>query len=885
MKRFILLTIALALSASALFARKITYSAVNTPAEKVFADLMKITGYNFSYDSSVLRGLKISVNASDASLDSVLSRIFADTPVTYSIRGRNVVLKRKPLPPREFLLSGTVTEQSSGETLIGALVRSSSGKVAVTNSAGHYSLSLSPGKNTVTVTYPGYAPSTAVITLAAPMSLDFTLLPLGIADRSLGEVTVTADRKAHIAMHSSDIGRLTLSSAEIAATPVLFGETDLIKSLHFQPGVTSGVEGLAAMYVHGGANDENLYMLDNVPVYQINHFGGLFSAFNTEAIKNVDFYKTSFPARYNGRLSSILSVNTRDGNSARRQGSLRLGLTSGAFNIEGPLFSSSTTYSLALRRSWFDALTVPALAIYNSRRSDKENTTIARYAFTDINAKITHRFSDRSRVHAMFYFGDDYLRGGDRNEWHGVGLICERRKADISRLKWGNIIGSLGWNLQLSSLLSGELTASVSRYRASLRNFTSLYTEYSGDISTSSRERTYENRNRITDLSLRADFSFNPASAGRFTFGAALTSHDFIPQDETSRLINADTLFSAQSVFRRIHALEGAAYLGYDTDLSRSLRLSVGVNTGFFHTGSPVRSHVDPRASVRWAVNDLTSLKFAYSRSSQYVHQLTESSLSLPTDRWVPVSESLRPQRADKIAAGFYRRLNKGFILSAEVYYKWFHNLIDYRDDYFLLPQQAPWQQLVCTGSGRARGFDLMVAREYGRISGHIAYSYLLTDRIFPQKNGGLRFPARFDNRHKINILLSWKINSRWEVNAGWTGMSGNRITLSLQDYQLLSAPGMPHIGSPGFSGVIDVNPSTNNFRLPFYHRLDIGVNRHTARGMWNFSLYNAYSYMNVISVRKVRYFDSNLFFPISSGYEKYRLIPVIPSVSYTWFF
>lgn len=885
MKRCVLLAIALLFSASMLFAQKITYSAVNLPADKVFADLMKITGYNYSYDTTLLRGLRVSVDARDASIDSVLSRIFAGTPVTYSIRGRNVVLKRRHLPPREFLLSGIVTEQSSGETLIGALVTSSSGKVAVTNPTGHYSLRLPPGRTTLTVTYPGFAPATATMNISAASSVNFSLSPSRLADNTLGEVTVTADRKAHIAMHSADIGRLTLSSTEIAATPVLFGEADVIKSLQFQPGVTSGVEGLAAMYVHGGANDENLYMLDNVPIYQINHFGGLFSAFNTEAIKNVDFYKTSFPARYNGRLSSILSVNTRDGNSAARHGSFRLGLTSGAFNIEGPLFSSSTTYSLALRRSWFETLTVPALALYNSRRSDKENTTIARYAFTDINAKITHRFSGRSRVHAMFYYGDDYLRGGDRNEWHGVGLIRERRKADISRLKWGNIIGSLGWNLQFSPLLSGEFTASVSRYRASMRNFTSYYAEYTGDISPASRERTYESRNRITDLSLRADFSFSPAFAGRFTFGAALTSHTFIPQDETSLLINADTLFSAQSAFRRIHALEGAAYLGYDADLSRSLRLSVGVNTGFFNTGSPVRAHVDPRASVRWAVNDLTSLKFAYSRSSQYVHQLTESSLALPTDRWVPVSGSLRPQRADKIAAGFYRRLNKGFILSAEVYYKWLHNLIDYRDDYFLLPQQAPWEQLVCAGSGRARGFDIMVAREYGRISGHVAYSYLLSDRLFPQKNGGHRFPARFDNRHKINILLSWKINSRWEVNAGWTGMSGNRITLSVQDYKLLAAPGVPHIGTPSFSGVIDVTPAANNFRLPFYHRLDIGVNRHTARGMWNFSLYNAYSYMNVISVRKFRYFDSNLFLPLSSGYEKYRLIPVIPSVSYTWFF
>lgn len=310
--------------------RDVTLRATGRPAEEVFALLMKQAGCNFSYDTSLLRGRRVTVDVDGAPLEDALKQMFEGTSIGWVVKGNTVVLKRRKVAPepRQAVVDGYVTERSTGEPLIGALVRIE-GAAASSNSTGHYSLHVKRGRRVVTASYPGFIAVTDTIEIGGNMKVDFKLDELSEGSRQLGEVTVEADRRNYIAMHSADIGRLNLTRSDILSTPAMFGESDVIKTLQMQPGVMSGVEGLASMYVHGGSNDENLYMLDNVPLYQVNHFGGLFSAFNTEAIKNVDFYKSSFPARYNGRLSSIMAVNTRDGDASGHHGQFRLGLTSG----------------------------------------------------------------------------------------------------------------------------------------------------------------------------------------------------------------------------------------------------------------------------------------------------------------------------------------------------------------------------------------------------------------------------------------------------------------------------------------------------------------------------------------------------------------------------
>ncbi|MCM1518511.1 MAG: TonB-dependent receptor [Pseudoflavonifractor sp.] len=878
--RILLSLIVLLLTSVSSMAVNVSVRAVGQPAESVFKELMRQTGKNFVYSSGLLSGVKVTVEANDRPLERVLDEMFRGTDITYNIKGNNVVLRRRTRQAM-IVVSGYVREEGTGESLIGALVvDSSSKKTVATNSAGFYSIYVTPGQVTLAVSYPGFDAESRTMTIRSDSRVDFTLKERGSGSaRQLSEVVVVADPNKSIAMESTDVGRLNLTRADITSTPTLFGEADVIKTLQLQPGVSAGVEAMAGMYVHGGANDENLYMLDNIPLYQVNHFGGLFSAFNTEAIKNVDFYKSTFPAKYDGRLSSIMAVNTKDGSMEGHHGSFKLGLTSGALNIDGPIIKGKTTYALAVRRSWFEVLTVPGLAIYNAVRQEKESTTVARYSFTDVNAKVTHHFSDNSQLHAMFYFGEDFLKGGDKRNVEDAENDETMRESGISKLRWGNLVASLGWNYAFSSKLFGEFTGAYTHYRSSLNREDEDYLESAGSVIEDSR-RDYTTRNSIRDWTFRADMIWRPASSHHVTFGANYTFHTYKPQDNSGILYNAGVIVSQAVESQQVHASEIGAYIGDDWELSQSVRVNAGVHVGLFSLSGKSHWNIDPRLALRWRVNDHWSVKGAYARMSQYVHQLTESAISLPTDQWVPVAGEMRPQKSDKISVAGYYSFGHGneFTASVEAYYKWMDHVIDYRDDYFLMPNDTPWQDKLCAGSGRAKGLDFMVRRNAGKITGHVAYSLLWADRQFDAKNDGRRFPARFDNRHKINVLLNWRINEKWEVNAAWTGMSGNRFSLFAQDYEILDTPDLPVVGDPSFDGLIDMNGGINNYRLPFYHRLDIGANRYTKHGMWNFSLYNAYCNMNVISVKKNRgyYYDS---------FQKFRLIPILPSVSYTWFF
>ncbi len=334
---------------------------------------------------------------------------------------------------------------------------------------------------------------------------------------------VHGDKNNSLAMESASIGALNIGRGIIASTPVIFGESDVIKALQLEPGVSPGVEGMAGMYVHGGNVDENLYMLDNIPLYQVNHFAGLFSAFNTEAIRNVDFYKSSFPAKYDGRLSSFMDVHTKDGSLEEHHGSVKLGLTSGAFNIDGPIWKGRTSYSFAIRRSWYDLLTIPAMAIYNSFSKDEKLET--GFAFTDINAKINHRFSDRSSAYVMFYFGEDYLhvkQSWDKDVTDGYYDLNK------NNLRWGNLVASAGWNYVISPSIFGEFTAAYSRYSSRLSHYEEDGEKEEGRILSYSMSEVNSDNN-IHDWIFRADFDWHPHSGHTVNFGASYVRHGFLP--------------------------------------------------------------------------------------------------------------------------------------------------------------------------------------------------------------------------------------------------------------------------------------------------------------------------------------------------------------------
>lgn len=894
--RLSILATTMAVSALTLQAQNVTLTATNISAESVFADIMHQTGKNFIYPADLLKDLKVSVKAKNTPLTEVMSNIFKGTGISYKIKGNNVTLRRdKSTFTTKYTISGFIKEAGNDEALVGATVLDlKTGKGTVTNANGFYSLTVPTGDVDLKVQYVGFNPYlSGNFSLTKNKQLNITLT----MSHELEELTVNATVNNTKAMLTTEIGSLNLTNDAIKATPVIFGESDVVKTLQLEPGVSAGIEGMAGMYVHGGDTDENLYMLDNIPLYQINHFGGLFSAFNTEALRNVDFYKTTFPSKYDGRLSSFMDVHTKDGSLKEHHGSFRLGLTSGAFDINGPIIKDKTSYSVAVRRSWYDLLTIPALAIAN-KLNDSYNTHF-RYAFTDFNAKLNHHFSQKSSAYLMFYYGEDYLNAGEddkgkENDYYEYGFVenngiigsittpiqkPESEKDNSytdtrANLTWGNIVASSGWKYVFSPRIFGEITGAFTRYFSSLKNKKEDY-NITGEQINSFSKSSFTHKNNINDIIVRADFNCLLLPENKMDFGASYTHHNFLPSRGVLSSTKDNDWLQVEDNVPHYIANEISFYISDDFSLGNWLRVNGGINYSLFSIGDKTKTNLSPRISCRVTPIHNLALKAGYSRSVQYIHQLAESSISLPTDQWIPITGDQTPQTADKIALGTYWSTpDRQYTFSIEGYYKWMHNLIDYTDEYYLMPPTSSWTEKLGIGEGKSRGIDLKVTKEFGNITGHIAYSLLWADRKFPEKNKGEWYPARFDNRHKINISISWKINSQWDIGAAWTGMSGNRITLPLQCWS------DPMLGPWHFD--MDYYDKTNNYRLPFYHRLDLSATRKTKKGYWTFSVYNAYSYMNVIAVRRDSGWHNGEF---SDMFQHIRAIPIIPSVSYTWLF
>lgn len=801
-------------------AQNVTVKSQGRDASSVFAEIMHQSGKNFIYSSDILKGVKVKVNAKNEPLEKVLQKMFKGTGITYRIIGNNILLTK--------------------------------------------ALSKRPSRPKVKISD------------ADPRLHDSDSIKVGM----LRNIDVIGSKNQTLSMISSQVGALNISRDAIARTPVIFGESDLIKTLQLEPGISSGVEGLAGMYVHGGNVDENMYMLDNIPLYQVNHLGGLFSAFNTEAVKNVDFYKSSFPAKFDGRLSSFLDVYTREGSADRLKGSVKLGLTSGSFQIEGPLGSKKTTFSVAMRRSWLDIITWPACAIINATHKADDEDMIFGYAFTDLNAKITHHFNDRSRLYGVLYYGEDYLRSGTLSHAHSGGFYNKQ----LAKLKWGNIMASAGWIYDITPDLRARAAVAYSRYHSMVQN-RQLYEYYDeDDVKTSFTDNTMRTNNHISDYIVRSDFEWRSSFSNTLSFGAGFTFHHFTPLQNKKTLLTETYNGVMIDNSPDYNAGEWNFYAGDDFSLNDNMSLSAGLHYSLFNITGKTKQGLSPRLSLRYATGNV-AIKAAYSRTVQYVHQLSSSAIALPTDQWVPIAGNQKTQTADKTALGIYWKPLNLLTVSVEGYLKWLHNILDYKDEYYLLPANARWDEKLAEGKGFAKGIDFKVSKEFGNLTGHVAYSLLWADRQFANRNGGRKYPARYDNRHKINVMLCWKFNDRWEAAASWTGMSGNRITLPVQMWQ---DPGL----APWHYDMT-LKTEVNNYRLPFYHRLDISFTRHTSRGYWTFGLYNAYCHMNVIGVR-LDYSDYDYDIiqtpngqqtTIKPVFQKIKLLPTIPSVSYTWLF
>ena len=839
------------------------------------AKIEQLSEYSFIYGEEVVLKHPITLDLKETPLTTILQTAFIKQDISFEITKHHIILKKTTSLPikQHFTLNGYVLDEISKETLIGANIYDQQNKQGtITNPFGFFSITLPEGNTELNFSYIGYGSKQIALYLCKD-----TLLTVQLKnDNTLEEIVVLSD-KMETGFQSSRMGANNIPLTHIKNTPALLSEADVLKSIQLLPGIQGGITGTSGLYVRGGSPDQNLYLLDGVPLYNVDHTLGILSIFTPESVKKVDLYKSSFPARYGGRLSSVVDIHTKDGNMKEYHGSAMLGLTSGSLNLEGPLVKDRTSFNFALRRSWIDALSAPTIAIWNATRNKGETQIVARYAFTDMNFKLNHQFNDRSRGYAGLYWGNDFLKGGEKREGDNG---YESR--NTGRLRWGNIMAFTGWSYVFNNQLFGNVNAAFTHYSSTLKG------DYYQGTEANYVSQESSTRNRIDDLSIRANFDFRPNASHQLHFGTHYIYHRFHPVDEKSHFSNGMTTQTRQNNDTALPAHELGIYMEEDWKMNKRIRLNAGVHLGLYTIDGKTYTSLEPRFSSRFLINPQLSLKASYTRMSQYVHQVNESYINLPTDTWIPVSRKLKPMQSDQLAVGaYYTTGNKIYSFSIEGYYKWMKHLMDYKDNYQFLPPSTSWEDKLTQGKGRSYGVELIARKEKGKITGWAGYTLSWNDRQFTEINKGKRFPAKFDNRHKFNIIANWKIKPKLELTGSWTYATGNRLTVSFENYQAVS----PQHPFPGGSlvppyidpGGLDYYTERNNFQLPAYHRLDLGINIYRPKkknrmGIWNISIYNVYSYMAPVSIRKGWWYNNDCFYTLG-------IVPIIPSVSYTYKF
>lgn len=799
-----------------------------------------------------------------------------------------LLLSPLALVAQNYTISGTITDSKNGETLIGATVLDTkTGKGAVTNPYGRFSLTLKKDSVNIKIQYVGYETQEFELLLDKNKELNVKLKPSVMLD----EVVITAERKGDT--RSSQMSATEFTVEKIKSVPVMFGEADIIKALQLMPGVQSGSEGNSGMYVRGGGPDENLFLLDGVPLYNVSHMGGFFSAFNTDAVKNVTLYKGSFPARFGGRLSSVLDVTQNNGNDQELHGNASIGLIAAKVNVEGPLVKERTTFSLSARRTYAELLVIPTIMWINDLSNDDPAPAVASnakldagYWFYDLNAKLTHKFNERSRLYGSFYMGEDMIYG----KINTVTSLDEDMKLGF-RNRWGNLIGALRWNYVLTPKIFMNATVSYTQYNNTIIG--SIEKPMSaGSKETSSIEGDY--RSGIKEVTAKVDFDYTPLPEHNIKFGAAYTYHWFQPEVAKGSIdwydsiqMNGALRYGLEIPSEMTLASEMTAFVEDDWSLTEAVKLNLGLHASGFKVQNSFYPSLQPRLSGRVMLTDDLSIKAGYAWMRQYVHLLSTTSITLPTDLWVPVTDNVKPMESHQVAGGLFYSRSGIADFSIEAYYKSMNNLIEYKEGATFFGSSENWENLVVAGRGWSYGVEFLVQREIGKLTGWVGYTWSRTMRLFDREgqvlNNGNPFPAKYDRRHDLSIVLSYKLNDRIDFSATWVFSTGNTATLSTQRYSTVYEEPEEY---DEHTGNITYFEGRNNYRMPNYHRLDLGVNFHRqfrkAHRTISVSVYNVYNRQNPYMIYVGREPSRNGY-PMSL--QQLSIFPVLPSAAYTLYF
>lgn len=773
---------------------------------------------------------------------------------------------------QEQNLSGFVEDAETGERLIGARIMILGSKMgALSNSEGFFSLKFQKETGAqLIVTYLGYLPDTILID-----GLDADALIIAMQTGfSLETVNIVAP--------VSQVGKLRLTMEQIKSLPSLAGEVDAMRAFQLLPGVAGGNEGTAALYVRGGSPDQNLVLLDDVPLYYVNHVGGFLSIFDPNTINQMTLIKGGFPARYGGRLSSVLEVYTKSGNQQKLRGNFHLGMLSGGLTLEGPLMSEKTTFLLSARRSFVDAFTRVA-----SQLSSTGNYS-AGYTFYDLNGKITHRLSPSDLLSFSVYHGQDGLFAkGNNVEEEAGGAGKEYRYKSRTQLNWGNTTAALRWQHLFHDELNGKVILGYTRFHY-LTQVTASKTDPANDSLISDFLRNFHSN--VQDGFVKAHLDWYPDERHHLELGGTGTVHFFRPGSSAFRQTSeGGNLIDVTSGDASIPAVEGNIYVADTWRPTTTISVEAGLHASLFNVQGKTYPSLQPRLQLTWDPNQRLLFHGSFSQMQQALHLLSNSGGGLPTDLWVPATSAIPPQKAWQIVLGAAVQLDRdgSWHLSTENFYKEMSQLIDFRSGTDFFSGGNDWQEEVVQGGmGEVYGTEWLLEKRKGRFTGWIGYTLSWNWRRFDQIDNGERFPYTYDRRHDLSVVGNFDANERVKLSASWTYATGRAVTLT---------PGLvPSLNTdwrcgreectPLFYGLQQghLYPSRNNYRMPAYHRLDISVSfteeipdKPGAARTWRFGLYNAYWRQNPYFIF-LEYDDSG-----APKLFQFSLFPLLPSLSF----
>lgn len=757
---------------------------------------------------------------------------------------------QKGFGQKNYTISGSVKSKNTGEYIIGASIKVLNSNAGTTsNEYGFYSISLAPNTYRIVFSSLGKTPDTLNIHLVSNIEKNISLLE---ANYELTSVTVTSSKSSGRSVTGSQMGIEKISVQEAKNIPVIFGEKDLLKTIQLLPGIKTAGEGNSGIFVRGGSTDQNQIILDEANIYNAAHLFGFFSTFNSDAIKDIAVYKGGMPAQYGGRLSSVLDVRMNEGNNQNTSVSGSLGLISAKLNVEGPIQKNKSSFLITGRRTYADVF-------LQLDEKSKENQLY----FYDLNAKLNYELGKKDKLYLSGYFGKDLL--GFNNQF---------------KTNWGNGTGTFRWNHIFNSrlFLNSSLIFSNYNYEFKVKNGTNDIRIFS----------------QIRDWNVKQDYQYSINNNNNLRFGWSSIYHIIRPGEITG---NATSSINDNIQDKR-YSFENAVYASNTLKPSKNLNITIGARLSAFNVmgggdffdiddkgnikdtiayakGAVVKTYynLEPRVSLGYMLNANTSIKAAYTRNAQYMHQITNSNGSNPLDKWASTSNIIQPQISNQFSVGYYTNmLQNAYEFTAEAYYKQMENVLDYRNgaDLFL---NATVEAQLLFGKGRAYGVEFMLKKKTGKLTGWVSYTLSKSERKITGINNNKWYNATQDRPHDISIVGIYQISKKWTLSGNFVFYTGNAVTFPAGKYQVNGQTAYYY-------------NNRNADRMPNYHRLDFGATMQLKKTKkWSkelvFGLYNAYGRENAYAIN----FKDNKDNPTITEIRQTTLFRWVPSISYNFKF